>query len=90
MKKEVQSLIIIKQEEDLKEKLKLIDTVERLGISHHFKEEIEDELQQIYNTKVEAYDDLSIASIQFRLLRQHGFQISSGKWVTSFNIYYYF
>lgn len=79
MKKEVQSLIIIKQEEDLKEKLKLIDTVERLGISHHFKEEIEDELQQIYNTKVEAYDDLSIASIQFRLLRQHGFQISSGK-----------
>ena len=67
---------------DVMEKLKLIDTVERLGISYHFKEEIEEQLEQIFNLNANSKNyppyDLTTAALQFRLLRQHGFGISCG------------
>ncbi|KAJ8573698.1 hypothetical protein K7X08_010209 [Anisodus acutangulus] len=66
----------------LAEKLNLIDNVERLGIAYHFEKQIEDMLDQIYNVdpnfKGREYNDLCILSLQFRLLRQHGYNISPG------------
>ncbi|XP_059311810.1 vetispiradiene synthase 3 [Lycium ferocissimum] len=64
----------------LVEKLNLIDIVERLGIAYHFEKQIEDMLDQIYNVdpnfKGHEYNDLRILSLHFRLLRQHGYNIS--------------
>ncbi|KAF3450150.1 hypothetical protein FNV43_RR06230 [Rhamnella rubrinervis] len=64
------------------EKLKLIDVIQRLGVSYHFESEIDQILQQIYNH----YDDhkhhnfldgdLYNTALCFRLLRQHGYNIS--------------
>ncbi|XP_077214031.1 alpha-terpineol synthase, chloroplastic-like [Tasmannia lanceolata] len=53
--------------------LKLIDTLQRLGVDYHFKTEIKEALSDI-NMRME--DDLYTMVLQFRLLRQHGFKVS--------------
>ncbi|MCD7449961.1 Vetispiradiene synthase 1 [Datura stramonium] len=67
-------------ERTLVEKLNLTDIVERLGIAYHFEKQIEDMLDQIYNAdpnfEAHEYDDLTTLSVQFRILRQHGYNIS--------------
>ncbi|XP_055816519.1 vetispiradiene synthase 1-like [Solanum dulcamara] len=64
----------------LVDKLNLIDIVERLGIAYHFEKQIEDMLDHIYkadpNFESHEYSDLSNLSVLFRLLRQHGYNIS--------------
>ncbi|NP_001307945.1 alpha-humulene_(-)-(E)-beta-caryophyllene synthase [Solanum lycopersicum] len=64
----------------LAQKLDLIDIVERLGLAYHFEKQIDDVLDQIYkadpNSEAQEYNDLQTSSIQFRLLRQHGYNIS--------------
>ncbi|CAL1352333.1 unnamed protein product [Linum trigynum] len=61
----------------LSEKLKLIDVVERLGIGYHFEEEIEEQLRQIYHgNNIDNEDDLFTVALYFRLLRQHGYNVS--------------
>ncbi|KAM3282962.1 hypothetical protein P3S67_026607 [Capsicum chacoense] len=65
----------------LEEKLNLIDVIERLGIAYHFEKEIDEILEQIYkeNSNFEGgdyNDDLCTCALQFRLLRQHGYNIS--------------
>ncbi|XP_057539368.1 (-)-germacrene D synthase-like isoform X1 [Amaranthus tricolor] len=65
---------------DYKERLILIDVVEQLGIAYHFEDEIEANLQHIYNYSKpndQHEDDLHFVSLRFRLLRQHGFFASS-------------
>lgn len=61
--------------------MNLIDTVERLGLSYHFENEIEQELLQLFNLNTdyndEAYDLYTVA-LHFRLFRQHGYRISCG------------
>ncbi|RXI03093.1 hypothetical protein DVH24_003171 [Malus domestica] len=59
------------------EKLELIDVIQRLGISHHFENEIDEVLLQIHNNSYNCYrqrsdddDDLHATAIYFRLLRQ--------------------
>ncbi|XP_070032975.1 5-epi-aristolochene synthase-like [Nicotiana tomentosiformis] len=59
----------------LADTLNLIYIIERLGISYHFEKEIDDILDQIYNHNSN-FDDLGTSALQFRLLRQHGFNIS--------------
>ncbi|CAN0878474.1 Probable terpene synthase 3 [Linum grandiflorum] len=59
------------------EKLKLIDVVERLGIGYHFEAEIEEQLEHVYNGGDNVHDDLSTVALQFRLLRQHGYSVTS-------------
>ncbi|GJV21226.1 zf-CCHC domain-containing protein [Tanacetum coccineum] len=64
--------------------IQLIDVVQRLGIAYRFEEEIEEALQHIYDTYGEQWiDDNNLQSISlwFRLLRQHGFNVSSGEQV---------
>ncbi|KAF4359603.1 hypothetical protein F8388_003606 [Cannabis sativa] len=64
-----------------KNQLKIIDVVERLGLSYHFETEIENMIEQIYN-KTNNFDllkdeELHDVSLWVRLLRQHGFRVSS-------------
>lgn len=69
---------------DVSLQLKLINVVERLGLFHHFESEIESKLECIYNESTDQNyiskdESLHDASLRFRLLRQHGFRVSSGK-----------
>ncbi|KAJ9676250.1 hypothetical protein PVL29_024985 [Vitis rotundifolia] len=77
-----------KQVEDLKEEvrrdnpsqlLNFIDAVQRLGVAYRFEREIEESLQHIYDRFHDVDntdDDLYNIALQFRLLRQQGYNIS--------------
>ncbi|KAL6644325.1 hypothetical protein ACP70R_015933 [Stipagrostis hirtigluma subsp. patula] len=64
----------------LPDTLVLVDTLERLGIENHFCEEIEMALRHVQKEGhvFESCNDINIAALRFRLLRQHGFWISPG------------
>ncbi|EOY12642.1 Delta-cadinene synthase isozyme A [Theobroma cacao] len=57
------------------QKWSLIDAVQRLGVKYHFEKEIEDALEQIYPDNSDA-NDLYTAALRFRILREHGFDVS--------------
>ncbi|KAL5219008.1 hypothetical protein ABZP36_019692 [Zizania latifolia] len=57
-------------------KMKLIDALQRLGMSYHFEEEINNSLQNLALAKF-ASDDFHAISLQFRLLRQERHYITS-------------
>jgi len=49
----------------------LVDTLQRLGIDNHFRQEVDAALKRI--NSCESLDDgLQIVALRFRLLRQHG------------------
>ncbi|CAL4931146.1 unnamed protein product [Urochloa decumbens] len=54
--------------------VKLVGTVERLGVEHYFREEIDAALSRIRDEELVfgSSDDLRIVALRFRLLRQHG------------------
>lgn len=61
--------------------IRLIDSVERLGVGYHFKEEIKQMLNDMLISgyhRVVQKDGLHATAVFFRLLRQHGFMISEG------------
>lgn len=60
------------------EEMIMIDEIQRLGVAYHFEKEINDALERIYDANVD-YDDLKTVALQFRLLRQEGYNVSSGK-----------
>ncbi|KAG7944362.1 hypothetical protein I3843_15G097000 [Carya illinoinensis] len=59
--------------------LELIDTLQRLGVSYHFEDEIRRILKYKHNTHhngdVREKQSLYATAIEFRLLRQHGYDI---------------
>nr|QKK82614.1 (R)-limonene synthase [Zanthoxylum armatum] len=60
------------------DQLELIDTLQRLGLAYHFDTEISNILHNIYNNKDDEWkkDNLYATSLEFRLLRQHGYHVS--------------
>ncbi|KAL8091193.1 hypothetical protein AgCh_040338 [Apium graveolens] len=63
------------------EKLTLINAIERLGVGYHFSEHIENMLAEMHkaHSKLESYEkyDLFTTSLYFRILRQHGYKVTS-------------
>ncbi|KAL6311112.1 hypothetical protein AAG906_025864 [Vitis piasezkii] len=61
------------------ELLKLIDSIQLLGLTYHFEREIEEALKDMYGTYslVDDNEDLTNASLRFRLLRQEGYRVPS-------------
>ncbi|XP_058745032.1 probable terpene synthase 2 [Vicia villosa] len=73
--------ILVSESEKPLEKVHLIDSICRLGVSYHFEDEIEEILQNIYKNNVEngeitLNDNLCSLSVLFRLLRQQGLHVS--------------
>ncbi|KAL6326921.1 hypothetical protein AAG906_012528 [Vitis piasezkii] len=64
------------------DQLELIDVLQRLGLYYHFKDEIKRILDSIYNqyNQHEEWkkDDLYATALEFRLLRQHGYDVPQG------------
>lgn len=59
----------------------LIDTLERLGLAHHFDTDIGEKLEEMYNFNANPGDededyDLFTVALRFRLLRQHRYHVS--------------
>lgn len=63
-------------------RLKFVDAVQRLGVAYHFETEIEQVLQLTYDSYPKCDNmkgDIYNVALQFRLLRQAGYNISCGK-----------
>ncbi|XP_038876493.1 (+)-gamma-cadinene synthase-like isoform X2 [Benincasa hispida] len=80
LKEEIRMMVVDYMENPL-EKLKLVDSIQRLGVSYHFENEIDKFLQQLYVSYTtlltkENGEDLHITALLFRLLRQQGYRIS--------------
>ncbi|KAK3123479.1 hypothetical protein QOZ80_8AG0631610 [Eleusine coracana subsp. coracana] len=56
------------------EKLNLVDVVQRMGIDHHFEEQIITTLRSIHNTEFNS-SSLHEVALRFRLLREQGFWV---------------
>lgn len=61
----------------------LVDTLERLGIDNHYRQEIDSALSHIFHgDELEllgtSSGDLHIVALCFRLLRQHGYWVPAG------------
>lgn len=76
LKEEMKKMIMAEGSQEL-EKLELIDNLQRLGVSYHFKHEIMQILSNI-NLNAATGDSLYATALKFRLLREHGFHISQG------------
>ncbi|XP_047937578.1 germacrene A synthase-like [Salvia hispanica] len=86
MKSDVRNLLTAPQTKMI-DTMNLIDTLERLGVSYHFENDIEEKLQQYFHLNTNYHDDeaydLYTVALHFRLFRQHGHPISSeifSKW----------
>nr|POE91407.1 myrcene synthase, chloroplastic [Quercus suber] len=64
------------------EQLELIDILQRLGLSHHFEGEMKRILEGLHNNDQSGdtwrKENLYATTLKFRLLRQHGYNISQG------------
>lgn len=60
--------------------MKLIDTIQRLGIGYHFEEEITQQLERFSDwDDADGEGDLFVSALRFRLLRHNGLPTSTGK-----------
>jgi hypothetical protein len=62
---------------DVVEKLTLVDTLQHLGICHLFTKEIGTALEDIHGCEFSS-SSLHHVALRFRLLREHGFWVSTG------------
>ena len=79
LKEEVRSMFVTTKK--FSKKLSLIDSIQCLGLSYHFDDEINEVLMLMKNpcNVDDEHEDLYITALRFRLLRQQGFFVSCGK-----------
>lgn len=81
LKEKVRKMLDVETKSRL-EQLELIDDLEKLGVSYHFEVEINNVLMDLHHQngrsiwKCYKEEDLHATSLEFRLLRQHGFYVS--------------
>ncbi|KAK9133625.1 hypothetical protein Scep_013153 [Stephania cephalantha] len=78
LKEEVR--FMLKETSDQVVKLELIDTLERLGVGYLFEGEIKKSLEDIDHDddKLWINESLYSTALTFRILRQHGYEVSAG------------
>ncbi|KAL0408493.1 UNVERIFIED_CONTAM: Tricyclene synthase 0e23, chloroplastic [Sesamum radiatum] len=77
---EVGQLLLQDENENPMESLMFVDAIQRVGVDHHFEEEIEMILGRQYNcnwSKSVCFHGLHDVSLFFRLLRQQGYYVSA-------------
>ncbi|KAK7401598.1 hypothetical protein VNO78_13208 [Psophocarpus tetragonolobus] len=66
---------------DIYARLYMVDSLEKLGINHHFKEEIQSVLDGTYRYWMQGVDDIFLdpttCAMAFRMLRLNGYDVSS-------------
>ncbi|KAL8149836.1 hypothetical protein AgCh_006741 [Apium graveolens] len=82
LKAEVKKMLL-EAASQAQQQLKLIDDIQRLGLAYHFEAEIEAALKCMNDTYHELcgdtnMNDLHFVALCFRLLRQQGYNVSSG------------
>ena len=61
------------------DQLEIIDLLQRLGLATHFTHEIRSVLENIHYSKDTLNkSNIHVTALQFRILRQHGYDVSSG------------
>ncbi|XP_049408724.1 sesquiterpene synthase 12-like [Solanum stenotomum] len=75
--KETIRKMLVEAPEGSEEKLVLIDAMQRLGMAYHFDNEIETSIRNIFYASQQNDDNLHVASLRFRLVRQQGHYMSS-------------
>ncbi|KAG0551653.1 hypothetical protein BDA96_01G441500 [Sorghum bicolor] len=70
--------LLLQQEVEILTKLRVIDTVQRLGVAYHFDDEISAILNSVSTEKqdVDRVDDVRLMTLSFRLLRQNNYPVS--------------
>jgi len=69
--------VLFQNYKNIVEKMNLVDVLQRLGIDHHFEEQITTTLHSIHNADFNS-GSLNEVSLRFRLLRQQGFWVPPG------------
>ncbi|CAN6226624.1 unnamed protein product [Urochloa humidicola] len=79
LKREVSQMFKAGKAMSMADTVKLVDTLERLGIDNHFAKEIDEALYRLHDEEPDFgnSDDLLVVALWFRLLRQHGFWVST-------------
>ena len=71
--------MMLRQVADTLDQLELIDDLQRLGVAYHFNIEIRNILESLYKNKDAIRSkNLHAVALEFRILRQHGYHVSSG------------
>ncbi|CAK9163142.1 unnamed protein product [Ilex paraguariensis] len=71
--------MMLEEEAEPLDQLELIDNLQRLGVSYQFEDEIKSVMENIYNNGSDDKwhkEDLYATALGFRLLRQHGYNVS--------------
>lgn len=78
LKEEVR--VILREVVNDVDQLETIDVLQRLGVAYHFNNEIRNILENVHNNMdtLKRKNNLYVTALAFRLLRQHGFNISTG------------
>lgn len=80
LKEEVMSVLVTAEKSS--DKLNLIDSIQRLGLSYHFEREINETLHHMQKPSMVDNDEhIYDTALRFQLLRQQGYSISSGKFL---------
>jgi alpha-farnesene synthase len=81
LREEVTSIFV--EAVDLLAKLKLVDSVIKLGLGSYFEEEIKQSLDiiaaSIKNKNLNVEENLYCTALRFKLLRLHGYEVSQGE-----------
>ncbi|XP_019265606.1 PREDICTED: germacrene C synthase-like isoform X2 [Nicotiana attenuata] len=79
LKEKVRQMLVETPDNSI-QKLELIDTIQRLGVAYHFKNEIQTSINNIFDASQQSKnedDNLYVVALRFRLLRQQRYYMSS-------------